>query len=464
MMNSEPSEPFTLAETRPEPRLLAAGQRVPMFAIAGAHPDGFARRNAILHVLEGAVLIGSGVAVNPNTVGPSMVADLGGPSWAVVFMPVAAMVGYSLGPILSAHRLDGQTEFLPILRRNLPWARILPLAATLALWFSGRSAWSLWSVVFTPLLGGLLGGLTIGAWQQLVGNTVAPRDRASMLGARYLLSNLLGLGMASLVTFVLSRWPGPHGYSLLHATALVGGLLGCFLILQVREPRPDKSIVPNPNPGFMANLRQIPSLFACDRRLGLYVASAVLSSGQFLFIGFLGLHAVSILRAPTSFVGSLTSAQMVGAVAGTLAAMGLGRWKGARFMLVSGRGLLLLSAILALVARTPGMFQLAFGVYGSAVFVGLIGHNTMCLMLPPPGRSSTILGVFSVAVIPSMLLAGQIGAWLWNAGVSFALLAVLGGMVCAASLVVSWRIHDGPSPASYPVSVVLSGGNLKTDP
>lgn len=402
-------------------------------------------RNATLHVFEGAALIGTGAAVNASTVGTSMVADLGGPAWAVGFAPVAAVVGFSLGPILSAHRVDGMTEFVPWLRRHLPWQRLLPLLSVLLLWLHGRGPLTLWTVVFMPLVAGTLGGLTIGAWQQLIGNTVSAKDRPSMFGARYLLSNLAGFAVAALVAPILHRFPGTDGYALLQLIACAGGIAGYLLIIRVREPEVvDKPAAPAVD--FLQNLRDVPRLFREDGRLGLYLVSAVLFNAQYLFIGFLALRARELLQAPESYVGVLTSAQMAGAVGGTLAAAALGRRFGSRFMLCAGRLLLLASAGTAFFATGDIAFRLAFALYGAATFVSLIGHNTMCLLLPPPGKASTVLGVFSVVQIPCMLLFGQFGAWLWSAGVPFSWLALAGGLLNVASFAAARKLRT-PLPA-----------------
>jgi len=56
------------------------------------------RRNWWLHVLEGTALIGSAAAINPNTVGSTLVERLGGSASAIALMPMASALGYSIGP------------------------------------------------------------------------------------------------------------------------------------------------------------------------------------------------------------------------------------------------------------------------------------------------------------------------------------------------------------------------------
>jgi hypothetical protein len=59
----------------------------------------------------------------------------------------------------------------------------------------------------------------------------------------------------------------------------------------------------------------------------------------------------------------------------------------------------------------------------------------MTLQLLPPARRSTVLAVFSLVQVPSMLVAAELGAWLWHAGVAFHWIAGLSALGIAGSLV-----------------------------
>jgi hypothetical protein len=74
-------------------------------------------------------------------------------------------------------------------------------------------------------------------------------------------------------------------------------------------------------------------------------------------------------------------------------------------------------------------------MYGAATWVNLVGHNTMMLELLPSARRSTMLAVFSLVQVPSMLIAGELGAWLWHAGVSFDWIAGLSALGIGGSLI-----------------------------
>jgi MFS family permease len=380
------------------------------------------QRNWWLHVLEGAALNGAWGAINSNTVGTSLVEHLGGAAWMVALMPMAASIGFAFGPILTAHHLDHQNQFLPLLRRTLPLSRLPILVTALVLWQFGSGPLALWTVLGSSLVYGMIGGLSVGAWQQLVLCTVPASERASLFAWRYLASNLLALCAGSLVRPVLASWPGTRGYAILHLITFAGAILSYRLLTSIREPR--AGCAPAlPQRNFFQNLREVPGLFDADRRLRLYLWTTVLMNSQFLLMGFLALHARNTLGRSEAYAGTLTSAQMVGAVIGTFVAARLGHRYSSRALLISARVLMLAVALGALVAGSDWAFRALFALYGAALWVNLVGHNTLTLELLPPARRSTVLAIFSVVQVPCMLGAAQLGAWLWHAQVSFAWIA-----------------------------------------
>ncbi|HEY0468130.1 MAG TPA: MFS transporter, partial [Polyangiaceae bacterium] len=366
------------------------------------------RQNWWLHVLEGTALIGTAAAINPNTVGCTLVERLGGSASAIALMPMASSLGYAIGPIITAHWLDRQTDFVPVLRAALPASRLPLLLTALTLWLSGTSRLSLWVVLGGSIAYGLIGGLSIGAWQQLVAKTMPASERPSLFAHRYLFSNLLGLIMGWVVVAVLSHWPGSNGYALLYLVAFFGASISYRLITRVRETRGEPST--GSERSFLQNLRGLPQVFSADRRLQLYLLTAILVNAHFMYIGFLGGHARAVLGYGESYLGTLTSSQMTGAAIGSFFASRLGNQLGPRVLLLTSRALFLAVALGALVATHDYAFRLLFALYGMAFFVNLVGHNTITLALMPEGRSSSVLAVFSFALVPSMLICGELGA------------------------------------------------------
>jgi len=372
-------------------------------------------------------------AINSYTVGTSLVESLGGSPWMVALMPMAATLGFSIGPILTAHRLDGECHFLPALRRSLPFSRLPILLTAIVLFVCGAGPLSLWTVLLSSVVYGVIGGFSVGAWQQLILRTVRPDQRSSLFATRYLVSNVLALAVASAVGPILSRWPGTSGYGILHVIAFAGAMLSYRLLMGVREPQATLA-APVARRNFLENLRGVPELFAGDRRLMGYLVAVVLINSQFLLMGFLAVHAIETLRQGHSYVGNLTSAQMVGAVIGTWITARVANRCCSRTLLIAARLLLLGVALGAIVTTSDYAFRLLFAMYGAAIWINLVGHNTLSLELLPAARRSTVLAVFSLVQVPSMVIAAELGAWLWHAGVSFTWIAALSAVGIVGSL------------------------------
>jgi MFS family permease len=415
------------------------------------------RRNWWLHVLEGTALIGASAAINPNTVGSALVESLGGAAWMVALMPMATQVGFSLGPILSAHRLDGRSEFVPVLRTMLPLARVPLLVTAVALWMFGSGSVALWAVLGGAIAYGVVGGLSIGAWQQLIAKTVPPSQRSSLFASRYLFSNVLGLGAGAIVSVVLTRYPGTTGYALLYLIAFIGANVSYHLITRVNEPPAPRAPPPSPSRSLLQNLADVPSLFKGDRRLRLYLATAVLVNSQFVFIGFLAIHAQRTLHAGEGYIGALTTAQMAGAVAGTFLAARLGGRVHSRSLLLWSRVLFLVVAVGGALAQSDYAFRALFALYGAALWLNLVGHNTVTLELMPRDRRATVLATFSLVQMPSMLVASQIGALLWHADFVWVSLASAFGLLAAIATALMMPRKSLAEPARVePTQVVAA--------
>ena len=407
---------------------LAAGADIPL-----GEEERLRRRNWWLHVVEAGIAIGAMGAINSNTVGTALVERLGGAPWMVALVPMLMVIGFSLGPLFNAHHLERQERFLPVMLRAMPWSRLALVVIAAVLWLVGVGTLALWTVLLGYLWFGLIGGLGVGAWQQVVAKTVPAAKRPNLFASRYLLANILGIGAGAVVTLVLAHWPGLEGYALLHLITLGGWVISYLLLGRIVEPAVTPPPVP-PGHSLWRNLRSVPELFAGDRRLRWFLGSSVLASSQFLLIGFLTVHARQVLQAPESYVGVLTTAQMIGAVTGTVFAAWRGNHHGSRMLLITARILFIATALGAMLAASDWAFRLVFAAYGAAFWMNLVGHNSMTLELMPVARRATVLAVFGAIGVPSMIIAAQTGALLWQHGVVFTWIAGLSALGLLGSL------------------------------
>ena len=75
------------------------------------------RHNTVAHVIEGGLFIGGLAFVSAETLLPTVIKNLGGGNWLISLMPVMMMAGFMLPPIFTAHWIDRQRRFMPLLRQ-----------------------------------------------------------------------------------------------------------------------------------------------------------------------------------------------------------------------------------------------------------------------------------------------------------------------------------------------------------
>lgn len=185
--------------------------------------------------------------------------------------------------------------------------------------------------------------------------------------------------------------------------------------------------------------------------------TAALANSQFVFIGFLAIHARTTLGAAESYIGALTTAQMAGAVGGTFLVARFGGSAGSRRLLLWSRVLLVVVALGGILAHTDYAFRALFALYGAALWVNLVGHNIMTLELLPSERRATVLATFNLVQVPSMLLASQFCALLWSLQLGFARVAAFSvlGLVGAIVSMLKMPVH-GAAPSAGRERVMTS--------
>jgi MFS family permease len=104
--------------------------------------------------------------------------------------------------------------------------RLPYLVAGLVLWFmQDAEAWLLPVVVLTPFISGLIGGIGVVAWMEMVTRMVPERVRAAGWAARYIMQACIGMAAGAVIQQVLTHAPGQRGYAVLHLIAFAFLLL-----------------------------------------------------------------------------------------------------------------------------------------------------------------------------------------------------------------------------------------------
>jgi len=414
------------------------------------HATCYATRNYAAHVVEGGLYMGAMAMISGDTVMPTIVKELGGPSWLISLMPVLAFIGFTTSPILTAHWIDRARRFRPYCLASGIFQRLPYLGAALALLYLGgsRRVLLLALVAGAPLVSGIVGGLTMTAWQQLLIKTVRVRRRSSMLAMRNIIACLLGAGGGWVVKMVLVRWPGTTGYGLLHLMAFGFTGLSYLVFLFIREAEHEPH-APERSMSMASSLRLIPELLRGERPVRLFLIAQMLGSGLYILVPFLAIQAQTATGKGESYVGDLLFMQMVGAVVGNLLVAFAGdRW-GPRLPMIMGRVIFVAIAVWAAVATGDVAFRVIFLLYGFAFFMQRVGQMTMGLEIVPTRRRAAILAVMSLVNMPSMLIAVGVCAVVRSTSGSFTLTAVLAASAISLSLVALLRMPN-PRKIQHP--------------
>jgi MFS family permease len=399
-------------------------------------------RNYIAHSIEGGLYMGGLRFIAVETVAPTMIASLAGPDWLVAVMPVLSMVGYIFPQILIAHHIQG-------MRRHMPYVALIGVFQRLPLLIAGlvlllaedHRVAALAAVALAPLLSGLIAGLGVNAWQELVAKTVPASRRSSLFAVRSILAAGIGLGAGLAVTAILSWHPGPVGFGVLHLAAFAFLVVSFAVFLFVRE-------TPYPTPpirraaSLVENLRHMPGLLRGDRRFRTYLLADACMAGIYIMMPFLGIHALRVLHKPDDYLGFLLIVHTAGSIAGNLIGGAAGDRYGGKLAIVLSQAGFLTIAIWGAIAGHSFEFLSLFFLLGAAQTWLSIGKQTVCLEISPIEHRASYLAILGCINVPAALTAWLLSYLTWHATHSFAWVAGLTGVCVLLAATLLSRVRD----------------------
>ena len=402
-------------------------------------------RNYTLHCLEGGLFIGGMAFVAPNTVLPKMVESLEGPTWLISIIPMVMNLGFVIPTLLTAHLVERLRSVKPVVMITGFFQRVVFLGTGCVLYFFADTHpdWALASIALAPLLSGLLGGVTMTAWLELVAKTIPENRRSSVWAIRFIISSVIGIGAGRVVSLVLEKYPGTEGYAMLYFILFVFLMVSYAIFALIREtPTTFADKERRKKPALGENLKTVPSIIRSDATLRNYLVSRGLMNGIFVMIPFLSIHALRVLEKPESFLGYLVMAQMIGAIVGNAVAGYLGDQKGGKAAMVLSRGIFLLLALWTSIASSEWEFFWIFFLFGAAFYGNQVGTTTLCVEICPPARRATYLGIMATLSAPSMILASILSTLLWSGWENYTLLALATGTAMVLSLSFLFKIEE----------------------
>lgn len=410
-----------------------------------AHPHKDAhhvRRNFLCHVLEGGLYMGGTAFLAPESVMPKMVQTLGGKPWVIAVMPVLLPAAFACAGLFIAPVVERLHRFKPWVLGFGLLQRLPYLVTGLILMFADNlDGWLLPLVVLTPVISGLIGGVTVVAWMEMVTRMVPEKVRAAGWSARYILQALIAIGAGTAIQRVLTHMPGRDGYAWLHLSAFSLLFVSWLAQLPMREHL-GHHVKPRPQVPYAVYLRELPSLFFHERHLIKLVLARFFGTGFLMLVSFLTIHALHVTHRPEADEGHFVTWQAVGTVLGSLLAGYVGYTSGGKILLQSSRIVCLALCVWVAMTESFSGFSIAYFVLGFGLFLDRVGDLTLAAELCPTARRSTLQAILGFCNVFSLLLATFLSGQVYRITESFHAVAWLAGSCAVISLILLSRIPE----------------------
>lgn len=400
------------------------------------HPPQVVRRNFLCHCLEGGLYMGGVAFLQPETVMPKMVEQLGGRSAIIAIMPALLPAAFAMAGLFVSPLVERLTRFKPWVMTFGLLQRLPYLIAGLVLWFmQDAGPWLLPVVVLTPVISGLVGGIGVVAWMEMVTRMVPERVRAAGWATRYITQACIGMGAGAVIQQVLTHAPGQRGYAMLHLITFAFLLLSWVSQAFMRELPPSHHYHP-PAGSYWSYLKGLPGLLAAQPRLLRLIAVRFTGMGYLMVVSFLTLHALHTTGRPEADEGHFVSFQNIGTILGSLLAAWLGYHSGGKVLLILSRVICVVFCAWVCLTQSFSGFTAAYFVLGFGLFIDRVGDLTLTAELCPPERRSTLQAMLGFCNVWALLLATSLGGVIYSLSGSFHLVAALAAVFSLSSILI----------------------------
>ncbi len=375
----------------------------------------YTAHNYLSHIVEGGLYIGGLSFVNPNTILPGMISSLHGSSFLLSLAPSLSVIGFMLPPIFMAHHISKQQKMMPMIRVSGIFQRLPYLLAAILLYiFLASTNAVLAIVILTPLISGIVGGITLTGWQTLVQETVPPNRRASCFAWRMTVSGLSGILGGILSGWLIGHYPGVIGYAILHFCCFIFMAVSYWIFTGIKEP---DNYVPeqvSEDPSPLATLREIPELLRNWPNFSRYMSSLNFSYGFLFITPFIAVYAKNFLQASDIIYANFTVFQMVGSLAGNFFSAYIGDKFGHKNLLVISRMLMMMLFAAFIFANSPTHFMILFAFFGFAQNTMAIGQSAMTISICPVGKRTLSLATITFVNMFYLLIFTYLGSLVWK--------------------------------------------------
>lgn len=381
--------------------------------------------------------------LSAESVLPSMVHSLGGSEWLVALMPSILAIGFFtpvlfVVPLLNRLRRYKPTVLAGGLAQRLPY-----LFAAFALYHFAEDhpSWMLAIVVWAPFVSGVIGGLTINAWLEMVTRMIPERKRAGGWAIRFIIQGVIGIAAGPVIHHILETRPGPPGYALLHLIAFAFVMASLIAIVPMRE-------TDFPDPAGANGRRYLDQLLDIRRKalrspqFIRYLWVRFTGTGYMILAPFMAIHALEVTGRPEEDVGYFVTSQMVGWICGNLLAARIGDRRGGKAVMIIARLLLVSLALCVSLNVSFAGFVAAFFVFGFAFAMERVGDLTLGVEICPKKDRQGFLALLTFILMPGLILAALTAGLIEKWSGSFACASLVTVLVTLASLALLLRVRE----------------------
>ncbi len=391
--------------------------------------------------MEGGLYMGGVAFLQPETVMPKMVESLHGNSFVIALMPVLLAATFSTMGLFFSPKVERLRHFKPWVLTFGLLQRLPYLIAGLVLWYADHlEGWLLPVVVLAPLCSGLIGGIGVVAWMEMVTRMVPERIRAAGWAARYIMQACIGMGAGTVIHQVLTQMPGPRGYAVLHLITF--GFLFLSWLAQVPMKEPHHVIPTHAPQPYWQYLRSLPKMLMAQPFLLRLIAARFTGMGYLMMVSFLTIHALHVTHSAEADVGHFVTLQNVGAILGSMLAAWLGYHSGGRVLLIYSRLICMALCLWCCFNHAFGGFLASYFVLGFGLFLDRVGDLTLTAELCPLERRSTYQAILGFCNVWSLILATSLSGFVYRQTSSFIAVASVAGLFALTSTFILMGIPE----------------------
>ncbi len=396
--------------------------------------------NHIKNILHGFFLtIGTTIA-EPATILPLIVSHFGGSSILVGFFAALLRGGAIVVQLFAAFKAQSYPLMLPYLRRVffIRFFAWFSIGVAIIIFGDEHPNLTLLSIGVGLFIFSFSAGFGAIYFKDIVAKIFSHKFRGKTMAYRQFFSALGGLLSGALAGFVLETFKAPQSFGYLFMiSAFVMGL-GYLAFASIDEPSKEE-IAPREN-SFKSFLHQAMTLLKRDKDLQVQVTTFLFAYGYLIALPFIILQAKESIQLTGVAIGTLITAQMIGAmlsnlVWGKISGSGLNR-------LTANIALLLhiIAIILAFNATTLYEYIAIFFLVGAATDGNRIASGNLILILAPPEKRPMYVAL-QINIISFGMFFSILGGVILHFG-SYSVLYSVTLAVLLFSLFMSFKLKD----------------------